>query len=218
MASAPTGTLIQKIHCQARPSVTAPPIIGPPSTARPVRPLKMPIAQPRRSGGKAAPSRPIASGITTAAPTPWKVRAAISHGTEVRQRAGDRGDGEEGEAGRERPPPAPPVTDRRRGHQQHREAEAVGVHRPFQLLDRGAEVLPDGGQRRRDHQDVERHHHRADRGQAQHPALLDGRPFLAAHEGPPDSSLSLVLTAAEGRTHRGDEFPGFARSEVVTAT
>jgi hypothetical protein len=43
----------------------------------------MPIAQPRRSGGKAAPSRLIANGITAAAPTPWKVRAAISNGTEV---------------------------------------------------------------------------------------------------------------------------------------
>jgi hypothetical protein len=80
-ASTPIGTLIQKIHCQANPSVTAPPTIGPPRTARPVRLLNTPIAQPRRSGGKAAPSRLIDSGITTAAPTPCKARAPISHGT-----------------------------------------------------------------------------------------------------------------------------------------
>ena len=33
---APIGTLIQKIHCQASPSATAPPITGPLATARPV--------------------------------------------------------------------------------------------------------------------------------------------------------------------------------------
>jgi hypothetical protein len=82
MASAPKGTLIQKIHRQSRPWVTAPPSVGPPSTASPVSPLNTPIAQPRRSGGNAAPSSPMASGITTAAPTPCTARAAIRNGTE----------------------------------------------------------------------------------------------------------------------------------------
>ena len=39
IAASPIGALIQKIHCQARPWVTAPPTTGPPSTARPVMPL-----------------------------------------------------------------------------------------------------------------------------------------------------------------------------------
>ena len=38
---------------------------------------------PRRSGGNAAPSRAIASGITSGGPTPCAARAAISQGTEV---------------------------------------------------------------------------------------------------------------------------------------
>ena len=43
----PIGTLIQKIHCHARPSTIAPPTSGPLATARPVIALKMPIAAPR---------------------------------------------------------------------------------------------------------------------------------------------------------------------------
>ena len=77
-ASSPIGTLIQKIHCQARPSAIAPPITGPPPTARPVRPCSAPIAEPRRSGGNAAPTSVSASGMTNAAPTPWTARATIS--------------------------------------------------------------------------------------------------------------------------------------------
>ena len=77
-ARRPIGTLSQKIHSHARPCATAPPITGPPATARPVRPCNAPIAAPRRSGGKAAPTRASASGITSAAPAPWTVRAATS--------------------------------------------------------------------------------------------------------------------------------------------
>ena len=44
-------------------------------------PLKIPIAAPRRSGGKAALSSARPSGITSAAPTPWAARAAISQPT-----------------------------------------------------------------------------------------------------------------------------------------
>jgi MFS family permease len=39
IAASPIGTLIQNTHCQASPWVTAPPITGPLSTARPVIPL-----------------------------------------------------------------------------------------------------------------------------------------------------------------------------------
>ena len=49
----PSGTLSQKIHSQAMPSVTAPPTSGPLATARPVTAKKIPSAEPRRSGGKA---------------------------------------------------------------------------------------------------------------------------------------------------------------------
>jgi len=72
------GTLIQKIHCQAIPCVTAPPTTGPSAAARPVTLPYTPIARPRCCGGNAAFSRLSARGITTAAPTPCKARAATS--------------------------------------------------------------------------------------------------------------------------------------------
>ncbi len=74
----PIGMLSQKIHCQARPWVIAPPTTGPRPTAIPVTLLKMPIAQPLRSGGKAADSSASASGSITAAPAPCTALAAIS--------------------------------------------------------------------------------------------------------------------------------------------
>jgi hypothetical protein len=77
--SRPIGTLSQKIHCQASPWAIAPPRTGPLKTASPVTLLKIPSALPRRSGGNAALSIVIASGITSAAPPPWTARAAISH-------------------------------------------------------------------------------------------------------------------------------------------
>ena len=46
----------------------APPTTGPAIRARPVTPLKMPSALPRRSGGNAALSSAIASGMISAAP------------------------------------------------------------------------------------------------------------------------------------------------------
>ena len=80
-ASSPIGTLIQKIHCHASPSTTAPPTSGPLATARPVIALKIPIAAPRRSGGKAALSSARPSGISSAAPAPCTARAPISQPT-----------------------------------------------------------------------------------------------------------------------------------------
>ena len=78
MAMRPTGMLIQKIHCQAMPSATAPPTTGSAMRASPVKPLKIPSAFPRSSRGNAALKSAVASGITSAAPAPWTARAAIS--------------------------------------------------------------------------------------------------------------------------------------------
>jgi hypothetical protein len=50
-ATSPIGTLTQKIHSQESPCEIAPPSTGPPTTARPVIPSRIPIAAPRRSGG-----------------------------------------------------------------------------------------------------------------------------------------------------------------------
>ena len=78
IATSAIGTLSQKIHSQLMPSTTAPPISGPLATEMPVMALKIPIAAPRRSGGKAALSSARPSGISSAAPAPWTARAAIS--------------------------------------------------------------------------------------------------------------------------------------------
>jgi hypothetical protein len=78
MTARPIGRLIQKIQRQAMPSAMAPPRTGPAMRARPVMPAKRPSALARASRGKAAPRSAIASGITSAAPTPWRARAAIS--------------------------------------------------------------------------------------------------------------------------------------------
>ena len=74
----PIGTLIQKIHCQARPSTTAPPTNGPSAIPRPMTPDHTPSAMPRFSGGTASDTRVSVSGRRMAAPTPWMARPAIS--------------------------------------------------------------------------------------------------------------------------------------------
>ena len=81
IATSPIGTLIQKTHCQARPSTTAPPTSGPLATASPVIALKMPIAAPRFSGGNAALSSARPSGMISAPPAPCAARPAISQPT-----------------------------------------------------------------------------------------------------------------------------------------
>ena len=72
------GTLIQKIHCHDRPSITAPPTSGPRATARPPMPPQAPSARPRRSAGTAALRIVSVSGATIAPPRPCSARAATS--------------------------------------------------------------------------------------------------------------------------------------------
>jgi hypothetical protein len=79
--SAAIGTLSQKIQGHETPSTTAPPRNGPRGTASPLTPAKRPSAFGRSWGGKAVLNRASASGITSAAPAPWRTRAAISHPT-----------------------------------------------------------------------------------------------------------------------------------------
>ena len=71
----------QKIQCQSMPLTTAPPTTGPAATASPVIPPHTPIAAPRLSLGNASVIRVRVSGVTIAAPAPWKTRAAISAST-----------------------------------------------------------------------------------------------------------------------------------------
>jgi hypothetical protein len=123
----------------------------------------------------------------SAAPAPCTAPAAISvptSGASARRRAGD----EDAEADREHAPPAEPVAERGAGHQQHREAEVVRVHRPLELGDRSAQVEPDRAQRRRHDERVERHHQRCEGREREHPAgMSDIRGHAdAATAGPGD--------------------------------
>lgn len=68
----------QKIHCQARPSTTAPPTTGPQAIAMPLTADHRPSASPRIRLGTAWESRVSDSGMTAAAPKPWITRATIS--------------------------------------------------------------------------------------------------------------------------------------------
>ena len=74
----PMGTFSQKIHCQEKPSTTAPPTTGPSATPRPETPDQMPSASPRRFSLKASLRSVRVSGVTMAAPRPCSARAAIS--------------------------------------------------------------------------------------------------------------------------------------------
>ena len=80
-SASPSGTLSQKIHCQAMPSVIAPPTTGPAATARPVSEKKTPSAHPRRSGAKAELTSVNASVMISAAPAPCRTRPAMSQPT-----------------------------------------------------------------------------------------------------------------------------------------
>ena len=78
IARMPTGTLIQKIDCQLRPSTMAPPSSGPTATPSPASPPQMPIASGRRLDSTAPESSESDSGMMPAPPMPWIARATIS--------------------------------------------------------------------------------------------------------------------------------------------
>ena len=138
IAASPIGTFTQKIHCQSMPSTTAPPTSGPLATAMPVIALKIPIAAPRL-GGNAALSSARPSGRISAAPAPCSARAAISTPTFGASAHGRRGEGEQPEPGGVELAATVAVAERRRGDQQHGEAQVVGVDGPLELPDRGVE-------------------------------------------------------------------------------
>jgi len=162
--------LSQKIHCQATPSATAPPITGPLATARPGQPLQ-------RADRRAAALRRERRADERERERHHERRSDALHGARGdqpldrrRQRAGRRGDGEQRQPAGEQSAAADAVAERRGGHQQDREAEVVGVDGPFELLDARAEVEADRRQRRRHDERVERDHERGDRCEAEDPA------------------------------------------------
>ena len=80
MTIRPSGTLIQKIHCQVNLATIRPPRAGPTISASPPIPLQIPKAFPRFATGTAAVKIAIDIGVMTEAPIPAMTRATINNG------------------------------------------------------------------------------------------------------------------------------------------
>jgi hypothetical protein len=79
MARTPTGTLMKKIQPQCKCSAMTPPTSGPMASASAETPAQIPIAIPRCRGGNVAVMIERVAGFIRAAPTPWTIRAPMSH-------------------------------------------------------------------------------------------------------------------------------------------
>lgn len=77
-ATTPTGRLMKKIHSHPSVSIRMPPRTGPTSDAMPATAPQMPIAVPRRSGGKMRVMTAIVWGVIIDAPSPCTARATMS--------------------------------------------------------------------------------------------------------------------------------------------
>ena len=67
-----------KIHRHEALSTSQPPSTGPIAAATPARPAQVPIAGARSSGRNEASMSASAPGVSSAAPTPWNTRSAMS--------------------------------------------------------------------------------------------------------------------------------------------
>ena len=164
-----SGTLIQKIACQASPSVIAPPTSGPMAMARPPMPPHAPRATARRSGATEADRIVRVSGRTMAPPTPWMARAMMRASDVVLSAAAVEPAVKMARPTmniRRRPkrsPSAAPVQE------QDGEREGVGVDDPLELLERCAKVEADDRQGGRHDEVVEADHEQGDRGDGERP-------------------------------------------------
>ena len=73
-----SGTLIAKIHRHEAVSTSQPPSTGPIAAATPESPAQVPIARARSWGRNDAWMSDSAPGVSSAAPTPWNTRRAMS--------------------------------------------------------------------------------------------------------------------------------------------
>ena len=171
------GTLIQKIQCHEMPSTTAPPTIGPSATPVPLMPDQMPSAAPRRFGREGVGEQGQGQrGDDRAADALQRPGGDERAGGRRQRRGGARG-GEERKADEEQPAAAEAVAERGARDEHDRERERVGVDRPLQRLQRGAEVRADRRQRDGDDEVVEHDHEerqRDDRERGAGAGLLRG--------------------------------------------
>ena len=181
----PIGTLIQKIHCQERPSAMAPPTSGPMAMARPPMPPQAPSARARRSGDTAAERIVSVSGMMIAPPTPWSAREMISVSVVPAMAASAEPSGEQADAEHEDPPAAEAVAERGAGQEQDGEGEGVGIHDPFELGEAGIELGADHRQCGGDDEIVQGRHEQDDRGDGECPADILARRNFRRHDCDP---------------------------------
>ena len=136
----PTGTLMKKIHSQPRPSTSTPPRIGPTRVATPAVAPQMPMAAPRRSGGKIRVMTAMVCGVIMAAPRPWTTRAAMSVCDVAGEPAPQRGQGEDHESGQVELLRAEAVAEPAGDQQRHGVGEQVGAGHPDHRVDVGVEA------------------------------------------------------------------------------
>ena len=81
MTAAPIGRLMKKMYRQSKALTSSPPSVGPAMVATPATAPQMPNAEPRRWGGNTVVKMASVCGSSSAAPTPWRPRNAISQPT-----------------------------------------------------------------------------------------------------------------------------------------
>ena len=142
-----------------------------------------------------------------------------------RKRRCGRGRGEERQPDREQPAAAEAVTEGSAGQQEDGEGECVGVHRPLEAVEAGAEVLVDDRERGRDDEVVEGDHESGKRREHEGPDHLLLVSYVTHHLPPREKKLDLCfLTRLEQAerprigfladlSHRGEHvFSGASRS------
>ena len=212
-SSRPTGTFSQKIHCHEIPSITAPPTSGPLATAIP------PIAPQIAERDAAALGRKGVGEDRQRQRHHERAAEALHRprGDQRLHRRRERGrrgrEREDAEADAEHAPAAEAVAERGAGEQEDGERERVGVHRPFELLDRRAEVDADDGERGRDDEVVEHDHEERDRGDRERPDRVwaaHGAPFsvVSSHyaiQAKKEAQTSSLQPSISRRAHGSSE-------------
>ena len=136
---------------------------------------QMPMAWPRRSGGKTSNTMAMPTGIIAPPPTPWITRKRDEHAHVGRQAAAQRGDRERHEGAEEDLLAAEAVGHPRGGGLRRRDGQQVRRDDPLDAVAR-VEVVADRGQRDVHDRGVEHDHERPDEDEAEQRPGVAPRP------------------------------------------
>ena len=172
---APTGRLNKKSQRQEAWETTQPPATGPIAPVIALAADQVPIAAPRASAEYAALMSARLPGTSSAAPTPWTARAAISSSMPGAAPHAGGGEREQHHAGREDPPASQAIAERAAHQDQGGEHQRVRLDDPLHLPHRRPEAALHDRERDVDHRPVEEGHARAEDRHHQRPAGVGGR-------------------------------------------